>query len=916
MQKKNPPEPEIVSRQLMGNGSVFFQKPEWKNVKLGENFRSDFSILGGHVIISRPSGNAVLPDVQKSLSLYQEVRKAGIPENAPYIHIIDDSGLKSASLSARRYFIDFISKQECLRALIFCNVSPIMRLSIGLGKRIYPLPFDVFISDTLSDAADLAFQILKQKGIIKDATARTFAEPIDRPEIATQDDWMLQTENFSLRFEIIDGDIFHPVPSGCPHKEDVDPIFELQQKVFIESGLKENAYCLVSDLASMKSADIETRHYFVKRLRQWHRRYPFNMLIFYNANWVMRAAINLSKTTAPYDVHVVDDLPAAIELIRRQRPIEDEPGQDGTKLRGAPEDPSRKYLTELLGILSGISWDAKSPESILQTADPDHPFRQIVEAVSLIKMDVDHVLAERDRSEKALLDTTERYKTILNNIEEGYYEVDLAGNVTFFNPSLCAILGYSEKELTGLNYREFSSGEDVDNIFGTFNQVYRSGTPAKALDWKLNRKDGARCYIEASVTLIKDNSGKPCGFRGICRDITQRVTAEQEKLNIMDRLRQAQKMEAIGLLAGGVAHDLNNILSGIVSYPDLLLMKLPPDSPMQKPLETIKKSGERAAAIVQDLLTLARQGMSKREILNLNTVIIDHLNSPEHQHQMALHPLVEIRTDLDSHLLNLSASPLHMIKILMNLISNAAEAMPDGGELHISTENFYLDTPEPDLPALIKGEYVLLKIKDHGVGILDADKGRIFEPFYTKKIMGRSGTGLGMALVWGAVRDHEGSIDLESAPGKGTTIRIFLPATRTAFEEKPAEINLDGFRGKGETVLVVDDLEDQRTLAAEILTQLGYSAHTAQSGEAAIEVLKMRPMDLVFLDMIMHPGMDGLDTYKEILKIRPGQKAIIATGFSTSGRIKAALALGAGKCLKKPYLLKDIAPAVREELDS
>jgi CheY-like chemotaxis protein len=251
----------------------------------------------------------------------------------------------------------------------------------------------------------------------------------------------------------------------------------------------------------------------------------------------------------------------------------------------------------------------------------------------------------------------------------------------------------------------------------------------------------------------------------------------------------------------------------------------------------------------------------------------------------------------------------------MNLVSNAAEAMPDGGRIHVITENFYSDIPMPDPPPLNKGEYVKLIIRDEGIGISDEDKERIFEPFYTKKTMGRSGSGLGMALVWGAVQDHNGHIDIQSAPGKGTAVIIFFPAVRAQSHEARTDSSLEKFKGKGETILVVDDLEDQRYLAAEMLTRLGYSVKAVPSGEAAVEHLKTCPADLVLLDMIMRPGINGLETYKKILTLRPSQKAIIVTGFSTSDRIKAAQSLGAGPCLKKPYLLHDMARIVREELD-
>ena len=466
-----------------------------------------------------------------------------------------------------------------------------------------------------------------------------------------------------------------------------------------------------------------------------------------------------------------------------------------------------------------------------------------------------------------------------------------------------------------MNYRRFSAKDAVHKIYKTFNQVFRTSRPAKVLDWKLIRKDGTQCPIEASVVLMKDKDNRTCGFRGIVRDITQRVESELEKQKLADRLRQAQKMEAMGTLAGGVAHDLNNILSGIVSYPDLLLMKIPLVSPLRKPLETIKKSGERAAAIVQDLLTLARRGITNQEIVNLNRIIIDYLKSPEHNNLLIYHPLVEVDTHLDKTLLNISGSSIHIIKILMNLISNAAEAMPDGGIIHIKTENIYLDDPFPGFSAFRKGEYIKLQVKDEGIGISPEDKERIFEPFYTKKVMGRSGSGLGMALVWGAVQDHNGYIDIQSTPGTGTFISIYFPAVRDKSPAIQPDFPIERFKGKGETLLVVDDLQDQRELAAELLTHLGYTVRTAHSGEAAIEFIKNYAADLVILDMIMHPGIDGLDTYKEILKINPSQKAIIATGFSTSDRIQTAQSLGAGACLKKPYLLEDIARTVREELD-
>ena len=389
----------------------------------------------------------------------------------------------------------------------------------------------------------------------------------------------------------------------------------------------------------------------------------------------------------------------------------------------------------------------------------------------------------------------------------------------------------------------------------------------------------------------------------------------RELIRYERQLRRAQKMEAIGTLAGGVAHDLNNILTGIVGYPDLILMKLEEGNPLVKPVKIMKETGKKAAAIVQDLLTLARRGVSVTEVVNLNEIISEYLESPEFDKLKMYHPDVQVRTDLAPDLLNMIGSPVHMSKTVMNTVSNAAEAMPDGGHLTISTRNRYNDIPINGYDEISEGDYVLLTISDTGVGISPEDVERIFEPFYTKKIMGRSGTGLGMAVVWGTVKDHNGYIDVKSREGDGTEFDLYFPATRQEKAAAGAALTHDEYRGNGESILVVDDAREQREIARLILTELGYGVVTAAGGEEAIEVIKQRSVDLVVLDMIMDPGIDGLDTYREILKHHPGQRAIIASGFSETDRVKEAQRLGAGHYVKKPYTIDKLGVAIRSELN-
>ncbi|MFQ5486068.1 MAG: ATP-binding protein, partial [Desulfobacterales bacterium] len=401
------------------------------------------------------------------------------------------------------------------------------------------------------------------------------------------------------------------------------------------------------------------------------------------------------------------------------------------------------------------------------------------------------------------------------------------------------------------------------------------------------------------------------------RDLLGRQGLEKkaERGRLEARLHQSQKMETVGMLAGGVAHDLNNILSGIVSYPELILMDLPEESALRKPILTMQKAGEKAAAIVQDLLTMARRGVTVGEVVDLNAIVSEYLKSPECEKMKSFNPGVRIETDFESRLLKILGSPVHLSKMVMNLISNAAEAMPDGGKLRITTENRYLERPKKEYDHLEAGDYISLTVSDEGIGISKGDQERIFEPFYTKKVMGRSGTGLGMAVVWGTVKDHKGDVDIESAEGKGTTFTLYFPVTREEAATDKSLLSIEDYRGKGETILVIDDVEEQREIASGMLKKLGYSVEAVSSGEEAVSYMKNHTADLLVLDMIMDPGMDGLETYQRILNLRPGQKAVIASGFSATDRVKEAMKLGAGAYIKKPYLIEKIGVAVRNELE-
>ena len=521
----------------------------------------------------------------------------------------------------------------------------------------------------------------------------------------------------------------------------------------------------------------------------------------------------------------------------------------------------------------------------------------------------------RKAAEEALKSSEQKYRTIIEGIEEGYFEVDLHGNLSFFNPALCRITGLPPEDIAGINYREYTTPETAEKMLRIFGWIYQTGHSSGVQDFEIRMRDGRRIAIDLTASPIVGPDGAISGFRGLCRDISERKRAEQQKQELEEELQRAQKMQAIGALAGGVAHDLNNILSGIVSYPDLLLLDLPGDSPLRMPIETIRDSGRKAAAIVQDLLTLARRGVSVSEALNLNDIVLGYLSSPEFKKLESFHPHVAVERRLDSGLMNIMGSPVHLSKTVMNLVSNAAEAMPDGGAIRISTRNAYIDQPIQGYDHVAEGEYVVLEVADAGIGIAVEDLPRIFDPFFTKKKMGRSGTGLGMAVVWGTVKDHKGYIDVGSIEGRGTRFSLYFPVTRREIEPLGAVATLEHLHGRGERILVVDDVEQQRRIAAAMLSKLGYRVHTVACGEEAADHLKTRSVDLLVLDMIMSPGIDGLETYRRIVERHPDQRAVITSGYSETERVSAAQRLGAGAYLRKPYTLENLGAAVKHELE-
>jgi PAS domain S-box-containing protein len=524
-------------------------------------------------------------------------------------------------------------------------------------------------------------------------------------------------------------------------------------------------------------------------------------------------------------------------------------------------------------------------------------------------------ITARKGAEEALQDNEATLAKAQKIAHIGNWNWDIVANRILWSDELYRIIGLSPQEFDAHyeSYLKCIHPDDLEFFKNLTERVLKEKKPYSA-EYRIVRSNNDIRIVHEIGEVTVDKNGNPINLFGTVQDITDSKQTAEALRESEEKLSRAKKMESLGLLAGGVAHDLNNVLSGIVSYPELILLDLPKDSKFRKPIETMQESGHRATAIVQDLLTVARGAATTKEPLNLNDLISDYLNSPEFKKLERFHPTVTVNVSLDTDLLNIDGSPVHIRKVVMNLVSNASEAIESSGNVTISTMNRYIDRPLRGYDDVSIGEYAVLSVSDVGSGISSDDLERIFEPFYTKKVMGRSGTGLGLAVVWNVMQDHQGYIDVKSDEN-GTTFELYFPITRDEISDKDLSIPIKDYKGNGETILVVDDVESQREISSKMLDALGYKTIAISSGEEAVEYLKEQTADLILLDMIMEPGINGLETYERVIEIHPNQKAIIISGFAESDEVKEAQKLGAGRYIKKPVTLENIGLAIKEELE-
>jgi len=519
-------------------------------------------------------------------------------------------------------------------------------------------------------------------------------------------------------------------------------------------------------------------------------------------------------------------------------------------------------------------------------------------------------VTERIEAEQALKKSEERYRTILDTMEEGYFEDDLKGTLTFINDAGCRLMGYDRDELIGMTYRNYSSPETARHMYEVYHRIFESGNPEFMMDYEIIRKDGSVRTHQANSTILRDHAGRPKGFRVLARDITERKRAEDEKAKLEAQLLQAQKMESVGRLAGGVAHDFNNMLSVILGYTELIKLRLEPDNPLLHDLMEIERAAGRSKDITAQLLAFSRKQIISPRPMNLN----DLISSTQKTLARLIGEDIDLRFYPGEGLWSIRFDLSQMEQILVNLAVNARDAMPHGGKLTVETANILMNEDYCRVHlGSTPGPYVLLAVSDNGSGMDKETLQNVFEPFFTTKEIGK-GTGLGLATVYGIVQQNNGFINVYSEQGQGTTFKIYLPRSMDGVEVSEEILEQPVALGSGKILLVEDD-DLMRKMTTDMLKTIGYSVLAVGSPLEALSICEEKDarFDLVITDVVM-PGMSGRELRDKLGIIRPDIKVLFMSGYTSNVIVHHGVLEEGVHFIQKPFSLNDFARKIQEAM--
>ncbi|THB73550.1 MAG: PAS domain-containing sensor histidine kinase, partial [Desulfobulbaceae bacterium] len=831
--------------------------------------------------------------------------------------IQDYEYVTGSSNDARKYFTRDVNEDRHLKSMVFCNLSAPMYLAVRIGNRFASKTKSIHIAKNYREAIKKSVELCKLPNLDPEVAGVRIKDCVDIQsssflpvDLHHDPAWNIEKTDFSNYAVVIDSKILHSTTIGMLEVEHVPLINQMRYQC--QSMLPQDAileYIIVNG-EKLKSSSRAARFQFMQSLIDWHRKFPFRMYVTYNANTFTRTAFKIARPLMPFQIKIAQNMTHALQLIHEDqiRISETQPITITSKTREIDEHD----IGKLLGAIGNLNWDVEGFDKSFDISD-DHPFYDVYQSIHLIKEEFDGLIRERKKAEQAAIKSEKLFRVAIENSPISMIVSDSSNEkIVAINNKFTELFGYSRgdaPDFTTLWSFIFPDSSYRNIIIDKWQETGKESIDGSSncghMDVLITCKDGSQREVSIQKATFEENT------IATFVDYTDLRVSEREKRELESKLRQSQKMETIGTIAGGVAHDFNNILSIILGNTELALDEISQDSSAVGHIREIETASTRAAGIVKQLLEYSRKTDQDFQLIDSVQTIADSLRLV----RSTIPTSIEIRNNLPSETIPILADHVQINQVVLNLCANAAQEMEEtGGTLTISAKSVTLKDGEVvnfiELPA---GDYLKLSISDTGNGIEPDVRERIFDPYFTTKAVGK-GTGMGLAVVLGIVIGHKGSINVESSVGTGSTFEILLPIQQTTSlnQRESKQRTPTG----SETIVFVDDEEQICAINRKMIERLGYQVHISSNPAEVLALMKKntQKVDLLITDMTM-PQLSGAELAKEVRKTHPDLPIIICTGHSSFIDEEKAKKLGISALVMKPTTQKAIATIIRTVLD-